>query len=111
LQVKRAEANDDNVPSGDVVRIDTGTAGTGTNHLTVPKGTPVTMVVSKGPVMVRVPPVRFKSLSEAEDLLASVGLKVHVNKPLGFGNTVVASSPGEKSLVAHGTTVTLIVAF
>jgi hypothetical protein len=61
--------------------------------------------------MVRVPSVRFKSLSEAEDLLASVGLKVHVNKPLGFGNTVVASSPGEKSLVAHGTTVTLIVAF
>ena len=111
LRVKRTEVNDDNVPSGDVVRVDTGAAGSGANHLTVPRGTTVTMVVSKGPVMVKVPYVRFKSLSDAEQLLESAGFTVHVNKPLGFGNTVVAQNPGSGAIAPHGSTVTLIAAF
>jgi serine/threonine-protein kinase len=111
LRVKRTEANDDKIDSGDVIRIDTGTAGSGANHMTVPRGTTVTMVVSKGPVMVKVPYVRFKSLSDAEQILEAAGFQVHVNKPLGFGNTVVAQNPGSGSVAPHGSTVTLIAAF
>jgi serine/threonine-protein kinase len=109
LSVKRTQANDDNIPSGDVIRIETGTAGTGAGKLTVPRGTTVTMVVSKGPVMVKVPRLRGMSKSDAEQTLRDAGLVPDPDTPLYFGNTVYGQSPSADSVVPHGTTVRFVI--
>ena len=109
LTVKRTQANDDNVPLGDVIRIDTGTAGSGPGKLTVPKGTTVTMVVSKGPVMVTVPSLHGMSKSEAEQTLRDVGLVPDPDTPLYFGNTVYGQSPSANSVVPHGSSVRFVI--
>jgi serine/threonine-protein kinase len=108
LRVKQTQANDDNIDSGDVIRVDTGTAGSGANHMTVPRGTTVTMVVSKGPVMVTVPKLRGMSKSDAERALRAVGLVPDSDQPLLFGNTTYGQSPSAGSVVPHGTRVRFI---
>ena len=109
LGVKRTQAHDDHVPSGDVIRIDTGSAGSGAGKLTVPKGTTVSMVVSIGPVMVKVPSLRGMSKSDAEQALRDVGLVPDPDTPLYFGNTVYGQSPGGGSVVPHGTSVRFVI--
>jgi serine/threonine-protein kinase len=106
LTVKTTQANDDHIDSGDVIRIDTGTAGTGAGGMTVPKGTQVTMIVSKGPVMVQVPSLRGLGESAAKRELESVGLMADAQHPVLVGNNVVYQTPGAGSLVPHGSTVT-----
>ena len=105
LKVKTTKTNDDTVAAGNVIRVDTGSAGTGDGGRTVPKGTTVTMVVSKGPVMVTVPPLSGLSQSQAEQALASVGLQGDPKHPVFVGNRVVYQSPGAGSIIPHGSTV------
>lgn len=75
------------------------------------RGTPVNLVVSKGPEMVSVPEVTGKSWDEARTLLAQAGLEpvredVFNDAPEG---TVVGQNPAVGETVAKGTPVTFTV--
>jgi serine/threonine-protein kinase len=91
------------IPKGSVVRQDP--AGG-----TLFRGGKVTVVVSKGPEMVRVPDVERKQEDEARAILERAGFKVTVQRFLGgaFG-TVRLQDPGGGSLAPKGSTVTLTV--
>ncbi len=70
FQVRRgADVNSDSVPAGTVVSQD---PASGTLH----RGDTVTLVVSKGPVMVQVPDVVGKKSSDAEKALTDLGFAV-----------------------------------
>ena len=91
------------VPKGSVVRQDPA-AGT------LFRGGKVTVVVSKGPEMVRVPDVERKQEGEARAILERAGFKVTVQRFLGgaFG-TVRLQDPAGGSMAPKGSTVTLTV--
>ena len=104
FKVARAEpVNSDTVPSGSVV---SQTPASGTLF----KGDPVTLVVSKGPVMVAVPGVTLKTPAEASAILQAAGFQVKVEKYFGgLLNTVRFQNPGGGKLAPKGSTVTLTV--
>ena len=104
LKVVRGEpVNSDTVPSGSVV---TQTPSSGTLF----KGDPVTLVVSKGPVLVAVPGVTLKSPAEASAILQAAGFQVKVEKYFGgILNTVRFQNPAAGKPVPKGSTVTLTV--
>lgn len=77
LEVKRAEdVNHDTVPTGHVVSQD---PAKGNLH----RNDPVTLTVSKGPVMVQVPDLLGKPAAEAEQILTQLGFTVQIERPLG----------------------------
>ena len=104
FKVARGEpVNSDTVPSGSVV---SQTPASGTLF----KGDTVTLVVSKGPVMVAVPGVTLKTPAEASAILQAAGFQVKVEKYFGgLLNTVRFQNPGGGKLAPKGSTVTLTV--
>ena len=98
-----AQENSATVPKGSVIRQDPASG-------TLFRGGKVTLVVSKGPEMVRVPDVERKQEDEARAILERAGFKVEVQRFLGgaFG-TVRLQDPEGGSMAPKGSTVTLTV--
>ncbi|GGL22672.1 serine/threonine protein kinase [Phycicoccus endophyticus] len=96
------QENSDTVPEGAVI-------SQSPRDGTLFKGDPVTLVVSKGPVMVEVPNVVGKQLGEARRILQDAGFQVAVEKALGgiFG-TVRFQDPASGT-APHGSTVTVTI--
>ena len=92
---------DDTVPKGAVISQDPSSG-------TLYKGDLVTLVVSKGPVMVPVPDVVGKQVMQAQTVLEAAGFKVKVKRVLGgFFGTVRLQDPAGGSSAPQGSTVTL----
>ncbi len=104
LKVVRGEpVNSDTVPAGSIV---SQTPASGTLF----KGDAVTLVVSKGPVLVPVPAVTLKTPAEASAILAAAGFQVKVDKYFGgILNTVRFQNPAAGKAAPKGSTVTLTV--
>jgi beta-lactam-binding protein with PASTA domain/tRNA A-37 threonylcarbamoyl transferase component Bud32 len=100
LQVVETQAFNDSVPAGNVVSQN---PGPGPAH----KGDTVNLTISKGPQ--RVPDVVGMNVNQARRELQSMGFKVDVSKPFGFGNTVRAQNPTAGTPAHNGDTVTLLV--
>ncbi|WP_460625721.1 Stk1 family PASTA domain-containing Ser/Thr kinase [Intrasporangium mesophilum] len=104
LQVARGDdVNSDTVPTGQVV---SQTPANGTLH----RGDTVTIVVSKGPVMVQVPNVVGQPVAQAEKTLTDLGFKVQKDYPFGklFDLVRVQSvTPGQSA--PKGSTITLTI--
>ena len=98
-----AAVNSDSVPQGVVV---SQTPADGTLF----KDDTVTIVVSKGPVLVAVPETVGKQRGEAAAALRAAGFKVSFDEFLGglFG-TVRSSDPAAGTMVPKGTTITLLI--
>lgn len=98
------QENHSTVPAGSIISQNPN-SGTGKKNDTI------TVVVSKGPIMVQVPSVRAHSVQRAEAALKAAGLKPRIryliNNPLGL---VIASNPAAGQMVPQGSTVTLDVA-
>ena len=74
------------------------------------KGDKVTLVVSKGPVLVDVPNVVGQQLDQARTALEGAGFKVEVRRALGgFFGTVRLQDPAGGSKAPKGSTVTLTI--
>lgn len=104
LEVDATEqANSDTVAKGNV--ISQSPAGG-----TLFKGDPVKLVVSKGPVLVKVPDVQGKQEAEAKAILEGAGFKVVVERFMGgiFG-TVRSQEPGANTEQPKGSTIKLVV--
>ena len=104
LKVARGEdVNHDTVPAGEVVSQRPAKG-------TLFRGETVTIVVSKGPVMVEVPNVQSKPIKEAEATLKALGFQVEVRRPLGTFFELVRdqSTPGGEK-APKGSTITLTV--
>jgi serine/threonine-protein kinase len=70
----------------------------------------VDIVVSKGPDLVTVPRLTGKSEGDAKQILADLGLEVHVDKVLGgVLGRVVAQNPHPGSEIRRGSVVTIAV--
>jgi serine/threonine-protein kinase len=105
LTVARAEdVNSDTVPAGQVV---SQKPGRGTLH----RGDTVTLVVSKGPVMVPVPNVVDQQDTVAEKALTDLGFKVQKQYPFGdlFEKKVRAQDVPAGTAVPKGSTITLTI--
>jgi serine/threonine-protein kinase len=98
--VTRRDDFSDTVPPGSVIGTEPA-AGQA-----VPRGSSVTIVVSKGPEMVTVPGLRGQTLDAATQQLTGLGLTVDAN---GYhaGATVRAQDPPQGTSVAKGSKVTL----
>ncbi len=96
------QENSDTVAKGDVISQDP-------RDGTLFRGDTVTLVVSKGPVMVDVPNVIGKQVGEARTILEGAGFQVKVERALGgiFG-TVRFQDP-EKGQAPKGSTVTVTI--
>ena len=107
LIVKVERKNSSKVDKGDIIS-QTPKAGT-----TVKKGDTVTFVVSKGPVMVKVPDLYGKSESEARQALEKAGLKlgsVHTGYSSNVSeNLVMGQSKSSGSSVAKGSSVDITI--
>jgi serine/threonine-protein kinase len=104
LQVDATQQeNSDTVPKGNVIR-QSPSGGT------LFKGQQVTLVVSKGPVMVTVPDVQGRQEADATKVLTAAGFKVSVQRFMGgiFG-TVRSQDPAAGSQQPKGSTITLVV--
>ena len=73
------------------------------------QGGKVTVVVSKGPEMVRVPDVERKQEDEAPAILERAGFKVPYKTLLGGAFSTVRLRPGGGAMAPKGSTVTLTV--
>ena len=104
LVVQRADdANSDTVAKGNVI---SQSPAEGTLH----RGDPVTVTVSKGPVMVQVPTVLGKPVTEAEKALTDLGFKVRIERPLGqFFELVRNQSVQGGQSAPKGSTIVLTV--
>ncbi|GAB3870796.1 Stk1 family PASTA domain-containing Ser/Thr kinase [Terrabacter terrigena] len=105
LAVARAEdVNSDTVPAGQVVSQN---PARGTLH----RGDTVTVVVSKGPVMVPVPDVVDQQDTVAEKTLTDLGFKVQKQYPFGdlFEKKVRAQDVPAGTPVPKGSTITLTI--
>jgi serine/threonine-protein kinase len=105
LKVERGEdVNSDTVPAGYVVsqKPDKGNLHRGDN---------VTLVVSKGPVMVQVPNVVDQQDTAAEKILTDLGFKVNKQYPFGelFERKVRAQDVAAGTAVPKGSTITLTI--
>ncbi|WP_304650415.1 Stk1 family PASTA domain-containing Ser/Thr kinase [Nostocoides sp. HKS02] len=97
------QENNDTVPKGDVIR----QSPSGGNLYT---GDQVTIVVSKGPVMVQVPDVTGKQADVAQKILEAAGFVVERQAILGglFG-TVHHTTPAAGSQAPKGSKVTMVI--
>ena len=104
LKVARGDAvNSETVPEGAVV---SQTPPSGTLF----KGDTVTIVVSKGPVLIKVPDVTLKKVTEATKTLQDLGFKVNVSKVFGgVLKTVRFQDPAAGTMLRRGSTITLTV--
>ena len=101
--VEGPAVNSDTVPEGFVV---SQAPRTGTRF----KGDPVTIVASKGPVLVAVPATVGTQRDQAAALLKAAGLNVGYTEILGgFFGTVRDSNPPAGSMVRKGSTITLTI--
>jgi serine/threonine-protein kinase len=100
--VAPGEVNDKKVPKGAV-------ASQSPSNGTLTRGGTVTLTISKGPKMVKVPSYVGKQAAEARRELEKLGFEVRVNNVLGgFFGTVRDQDPADKE-VAEGSVVTLTV--
>jgi beta-lactam-binding protein with PASTA domain/serine/threonine protein kinase len=102
LQVEVTQENSDSVPEGKVISQSPSSG-------TLFRGDTVTIVASKGPVMVEVPPVRGVGVDEATRRLQEAGFEVrteHSNMYVGL-EYVVQSDPEQGSMAPQGSVVTL----
>jgi serine/threonine-protein kinase len=104
FEVETTEVNSDSVREGRVVS-QSPDSGTGE------KGDVISLVVSKGPVMVQVPDVVRMGLGAATQRLEAAGFKVRVRQAsLYIGvQYVVSTDPGAGSKAAKGSTVVVSV--
>jgi serine/threonine protein kinase/beta-lactam-binding protein with PASTA domain len=104
LTVKEGnQVNSDTVPAGSVV-------SQNPDNGTLFKGDTVTIVESKGPILVSVPATVGKQREEAARLLKAAGFKVAYNNVLGgLFNIVRASDPAGGTMARQGATVTLTI--
>ena len=95
---------DDKVAEGDVISQDP-TSGT------LNKGDTVELVVSKGPELVEVPPVRYDSRDDAEQKLKDAGFKVKVERETIYitGSVAWRTDPEAGSKARKGSTIVLYV--
>ncbi|HEX8495621.1 MAG TPA: Stk1 family PASTA domain-containing Ser/Thr kinase [Actinomycetales bacterium] len=101
--VQSRQEYDDTVPAGSVVSQQP-SSGTGF------RGTPVALVVSRGPRLVTVPNVVGRQVEQATATLRSQGFDVQVNEVLGgFFGTVRSQDAGAGAEVPAGSTITLTV--
>ena len=97
----RQDEFSDSVPLGHVIRL---SEPPGT---TVPRDTEITVVVSKGPDLVRVPDIRGKTLDDAEAALEAAGLRL--GQILGSNRgRVLYSDPPPDAQVRRGTEVNVL---
>lgn len=100
--VAKDEVNDRNVPKGSV-------AAQSPSNGTLTRGGTVTLTISDGPKMVKVPSYVGKQAKEAREALEGLGFKVEVNNILGgFFGTVRDQDPVNKE-VPEGSVITLTV--
>jgi serine/threonine-protein kinase len=99
LVVTLAEEFSDDVEEGLVTRTDPAA------NTEVPKGSPITLYVSKGPDLVSIPDVVGKRYSDAYDILKAAGFKLA--EPKGEGNRVKKTDPEPGTRVRRGSTVTI----
>jgi eukaryotic-like serine/threonine-protein kinase len=104
FEVEVTEENSDDVPEGRVISQDPA-RGTGF------RGDVISLVVSKGPVMVEVPDLRTMSVDEATEVLEGAGLEIEVRESRFYINVdrVVRQDPGSGSSVPRGSTVVVVV--
>jgi serine/threonine-protein kinase len=97
------QENSDTVPKGSVIR-QSPSGGS------LYRGDQVTLVVSKGPVMVAVPDVTGKQADEAQKILEAAGFQVQRQTVLGglFG-TVHHTDPAAGSQAPKGSTVVMVI--
>ena len=96
----------DEVPAGDVISQDPA-AGT-----EVPRGSVVTIVISKGPAPVAIADVRGRTSEEAQQILLGQGLKVRVREQASAtvpAGQVIGTEPPQGEEVERGSPVTVIV--
>jgi len=104
LEVDATEQkNDATVPKGAVI---SQSPASGTLY----RGDKVTLVVSKGPELVKVPDVQGKQEKEAVKILEDAGFQVKVDRFMGgiFG-TVRSQNPAAGSEQPKKTTITLVI--
>ena len=97
------ESFSEDVPAGTVISTDP-TAGASAG-----KGSDVTLVVSKGPVLIEVPRLATQSVDDARETLEGLGFVVKVEKTdlyIGW-DRVVRQSPGGGEMAPKGSTITL----
>jgi serine/threonine-protein kinase len=103
FQVSVTEEHSKSVPAGSVIRQEPA-SGTGK------RGDTITLVISKGPVMVAVPDVRGKDRASATADLKGAGFQVEikyaVSSAVAFG-MALATDPKAGVLAAEGSTVVL----
>lgn len=104
LEVTATEQeNSDTIAKGKVVSQDP-------RDGTLFRGDTVTLVVSKGPVLVEVPGVVGQQLEQARGTLEAAGFQVTVRRTLGgFFNTVRLQDPAGGAKVPKGSTITLTI--
>lgn len=101
-EVAKDKVNDRNVPKGSVAAQSPATG-------TLTKGGTVTLTISDGPKLVKVPSYIGKQAKEAEQALRQLGFEVKVNNILGgFFGTVRDQDPVNKD-VPEGSVITLTV--
>ncbi len=100
FKVDTTEVNDDTVPKG---RIVTQSPDSGTGQ----KGDVISLVVSKGPVMIEVPNVVGMGLDAAQDRLEAAGFRVSVRESSMYIGVkyVVSTDPGRGTSAPKGSTV------
>jgi eukaryotic-like serine/threonine-protein kinase len=100
FETDTTEVNSDSVPKGRIVS-QSPDSGSGQ------KGDVISLVVSKGPVMVEVPDVVRMGLADAEDRLTSAGFKIEVRHSSVYIGVqyVVSTDPGGGSMAPKGSTV------
>jgi len=100
------ESYDDKVEAGAIISSDPKAGAS------VKSGTPIDLVVSKGPAPVPVPDVEGRKLSAAKKALASAGLKVDVSQEFSEtvkDGSVISVRPKEGRVVDSGSRVSLVV--
>ncbi|GAA0938044.1 Stk1 family PASTA domain-containing Ser/Thr kinase [Kribbella koreensis] len=102
--VTRTDQTNETIPQGQVI------SQTPSNGTLFAKDK-VTLVVSKGPALRKVPNVRSKKLVDAQKILTEAGFLVKVEKaPFNLGlNLVAGQSPAANQMAKPGTTVTVTV--
>ena len=100
LVAKRSDAFSNDVEPGVVIRTQPGPGAP------AEKGAAITVVVSKGPNTVAVPPIVGRTVEEATSLLQEAGLSVEAVVPRQ-GRRVLASDPAPGATVRRGSGVTL----
>ena len=102
--VELTKENSDEVPKGRVIS-QSPSEGRGF------RGDTITLVASKGPVLVEVPDLRTRSVAEATSDLADVGLQISVEQTKLYIalDRVVRQSPAAGSTVPQGDTVTVFI--